>query len=268
MTTFQDSDKANLPAININNPINPEEETYYGKFRMIVKQRFFGLKLEEEPFMEFIEQDQDMKQRLGDFVDLMARIKNDYINFLKKTYPDKIEKRKKKRKGKKKDSATLDVPKMDSDCYSSDYSGVLSTSRDDITLAETGNEVQALRNKIENIKKDFCFDSIENVAKNIHLFDDVFGKLKAEHTQKQQFDQLRQLQMGLGGLMNLGIGSTSGGVSFAFMGGPGNNQPKENELDVPKCFDYFTELYNRYDEACEETGYFAGGDDEGEGDYQ
>ena len=39
--------------------LNPQnqgelEDTYYGRFRVIVKQRFFGLKLEEEPFMEFI----------------------------------------------------------------------------------------------------------------------------------------------------------------------------------------------------------------------
>jgi len=60
---------------------------------------------------------------------------------LKKTYPDKIEKRKKKRKGKKKDSATLDVPKMDSDCYSSDYSGILSTSRDDCKLSIFEKEI-------------------------------------------------------------------------------------------------------------------------------
>jgi len=49
---------------------------------------------------------------------------------------------------------------------------------------------------------------------------------------------------GLGGLMNFGVGSNSGGVSFAYMAGPGNNQPKEQEVDVPKCFDYFSELYN------------------------
>jgi len=51
---------------------------------------------------------------------------------LKKNYPDKIEKRKKKRKGKKKDSGiTLEVPKIDSDYYSSDNSGIFSTSRDE-----------------------------------------------------------------------------------------------------------------------------------------
>ncbi len=89
------------------------------------------------------------------------------------------------------------------------------------------------------------------MAKNIHLFDDVFGKLKQEHTIRQQNDQLKQFATalggglgGLGGLMNFGVGSTSGGVSFAYMAGQGNNQPKEQETDVPKCFDYFSELYN------------------------
>ncbi len=70
MTTAVDFDKASLPAINIQNPINPEEETYYGKFRMIVKQRFFGLKLEEEPFMEFIEGDQVNRILFNSFIEI------------------------------------------------------------------------------------------------------------------------------------------------------------------------------------------------------
>jgi len=69
-TAVQDFDKASLPAINIQNPVNPEEETYYGKFRMIVKQRFFGLKLEEEPFMEFIEGDQVKSLFQGGFIEI------------------------------------------------------------------------------------------------------------------------------------------------------------------------------------------------------
>ena len=47
-------DKPSLPSINIQN-LNETEETYYGRFRSIVKQRFFGLKLEEDPFMEYVD---------------------------------------------------------------------------------------------------------------------------------------------------------------------------------------------------------------------
>ena len=50
----ENAEKPNLPLISVNNSATLEE-TFYGKFRSIVKQRFFGLKLEEEPFMEFLE---------------------------------------------------------------------------------------------------------------------------------------------------------------------------------------------------------------------
>ena len=77
---------------------------------------------------------------------------------------------------------------------------------------------------------------MENVAKNIHLFDDVFGKLKADHTRGQQLQQLSQL-----GLMNFGLGQASGGIAFHF---PGNsNAGNQTNLEVPPCFDYFQELY-------------------------
>ena len=57
--------------------------------------------------------------------------KAEYINFLKKNHPEKIEKRKKKKKGKKKESSMLEVPKdTDGNSYS-DFSGILSTSRDE-----------------------------------------------------------------------------------------------------------------------------------------
>lgn len=47
-------EKPSFPMINIQNP-STSEETFYGKFRSIVKQRYFGIKLEEDPFMEFID---------------------------------------------------------------------------------------------------------------------------------------------------------------------------------------------------------------------
>jgi len=87
------------------------EETFYGKFRSIVKQRFFGLKLEEEPFMEFIESSPDMRQELDKIIFFMGSLKSCYIEFLKKNYPHKIEKRKKKRKNKKKNPSSQDLPK-------------------------------------------------------------------------------------------------------------------------------------------------------------
>ena len=76
---------------------------------------------------------------------------------------------------------------------------------------------------------------MENVAKNIHLFDDVFGKLKADHTKNQQLNQLRQL-----GLMNFGVGAGAGGISVAFLGGDQGNEQKN---EIPESFDYFSELY-------------------------
>jgi len=57
--SLQPSDKSALtiPSINIQNStnLNGSEETYYGRFRTIVKQRYFGIKLEEHVFMEFID---------------------------------------------------------------------------------------------------------------------------------------------------------------------------------------------------------------------
>jgi len=242
-------DKPSLPSINVQNPTTAED-TYYGRFRSIVKQRFFGLKLEESPFMEFIDSNPDMKERLGEFSVFMDNLKDEYTSFLKKNYPDKIEKRKKKRKGKKKDSGNiLEVPKLDSDFYSSDNSGIFSTSRDELDITNT-NELTMLRSKIESIRNHFTFDSIENVAKNIHLFDDFFGKIKAEHTNRQQMDQLKQFQ-----LLSFGVGQSEGGISFASLGNAaGNNQSKGQVDDLPPCFDYFHELYRRWDSACDELG--------------
>lgn len=52
----EESEKPSTPLINVQ--ASCPEETYYGNFRSIVKQRYFGIKLEEDPFMEFIDQNQ------------------------------------------------------------------------------------------------------------------------------------------------------------------------------------------------------------------
>ena len=104
------------------------EEAFYGEFRSIVKQRFFGLKLEEEPFMEFIESNSEMRQGLDKTILLMGTIKGNYMEFLKKNYPHKVEKRKKKRKNKRK---SQDLPK-DEDANESNATGTLS----DVTWEE------------------------------------------------------------------------------------------------------------------------------------
>lgn len=46
---------AQLPSITVQDHSQLDDTSFYGKFRTIVKQKFFGIKLEEEPFMEFIE---------------------------------------------------------------------------------------------------------------------------------------------------------------------------------------------------------------------
>jgi len=86
------SDKIILPSINIQNPTSPVE-TYYGRFRSIVKQRFFGLKLEEDTFMEFIDsnpvrksqilfiyRNKELKERLGGFTLFMDKLKGKDLN--------------------------------------------------------------------------------------------------------------------------------------------------------------------------------------------
>lgn len=88
----EELEKSSTPLINVQNT-SEIEETYYGKFRSIVKQRYFGIKLEEVPFMEFIDQnqvedylfrdrltiDQDIKDKLTDFINLMTQVKSKFI---------------------------------------------------------------------------------------------------------------------------------------------------------------------------------------------
>lgn len=72
------------------------------------------------------------------------------------------------------------------------------------------------------------------------MFDEVFGRLKAEHKNKQQRDMLASFQMGL---MSFGVGAGAGGVAFASLGAS-NTEAKKSEDDIPKSFDNFQELYN------------------------
>ena len=48
--SFNNQGQTKQPALTI-----PNENSFYGRFRSIVKQRYFGIKLEEEPFMTFLE---------------------------------------------------------------------------------------------------------------------------------------------------------------------------------------------------------------------
>ena len=79
------------------------------------------------------------------------------------------------------------------------------------------------------MKREFTFDSIENMAKNIHLFDEVFGIIKSNHTKNQQMSQLKQLGL-FGGNFNLGA-----------LGGAN----KEVQNEKPACFKYFEVLNQR-----------------------
>ena len=46
----------NFPSIKIDTQQLEWEKSYYGSFRCIVKQNYFGIKLEEGPFTEFSNQ--------------------------------------------------------------------------------------------------------------------------------------------------------------------------------------------------------------------
>ena len=76
---------------------------------------------------------------------------------------------------------------------------------------------------------------MENVAKNLHLFDEYFMKIKAE---KQMNEQLNMINM-----FKSTASIQSDNFANLFSGFPTNNTLEaEKNNKFPQCFEYFGEL--------------------------
>ena len=75
---------------------------------------------------------------------------------------------------------------------------------------------------------------MENVAKNLHLFDEYFMKIKAE---KQMNEQLNMINM-----FKSKASIQSDNFANLFSGFPTNNLESEKRKNLPECFEYFGEL--------------------------
>ena len=76
---------------------------------------------------------------------------------------------------------------------------------------------------------------MENVAKNLHLFDEYFMKIKAE---KQMNEQLNMINM-----FKSKASIQNDNFANLFSGFPRNNNlENEKRKNTPECFEYFGEL--------------------------
>ena len=76
------------------------------------------------------------------------------------------------------------------------------------------------------MRREFCFDSIDSIAKNIHLFDEVFGIIRNNHNRNKQLSALSQLN----------FGGFAGGFNISVA------QPQEETVERPASFKYFDVL--------------------------
>jgi len=221
----------------------------FADFKAIINEKQLDVKLDEPTFEAYLNYNKDIQTKTINFISAFDKIKSSYSEFAQKgsiTIPDKKNNKAKNKKKKKKE----DYSNRESDF--TDYSSASPTlSHSDFPDSKNlhdslRHEVDYLKSKIDNIKLKFSFSSMENVAKNIHLFDEYFMRIKAEQQKNEQLNMINMFKS------KASIQSDNVSSFFnAFSTNDNTNFNKKNQK--PDCFQYYEELNKRWQELEEQN---------------
>jgi len=214
-------------------------------FKNIINEKNFDIKLDEQTFDSYINHSKETKNKITNFLSSYEKIKSTYNEFATKgtiTIPDKKNnKSKNKKKKKREDQLNRESDYSDYSNLSPTLSHTDSMTDSKIMRDSLRQEVDYLKSRIDNIKLKFTFDSMENVAKNLHLFDEYFMKIKMEQQKTEQLNMINMFKS---------KASLPGDNVANFFNAYQNNDGVDynRREQKPECFQYFEELNQRWAE--------------------